>query len=236
MANDPPNVLFLMSDQHSFRHLGHQNATEGGESEPVHTSTLDRLAESSGRFGNAYCAAPLCTPSRLSLLTGREEMRAGGWGNSAVLQPDLPTLPGRSRRRDTTPLSWGRCTWVATASSSDSTIAPTVTSPGSWAIRANLRMRRKGTRPTGKPFSPRLAKRISSKASCKNRTSFKNPSLFCGSIAIEIPTNRGFSVRRSAAPTGPGRPPDGISSGTGRTTCRTRKSSRTRPRTTILPR
>lgn len=94
MADNPPNVLFLLSDQHSFRHLGHQNASEGGEPEPVNTPSLDRLAESSARFGNAYCAAPLCTPSRLSLLTGREEMRAGAWGNSSVLPPDLPTLPG----------------------------------------------------------------------------------------------------------------------------------------------
>lgn len=81
-----------MTDQHSFRHLGHRGASEGGES--VHTPTLDRLAESAGRFDNAYCAAPLCTPSRLSLLTGREAMRAGGWGNSAILPPELPTLPG----------------------------------------------------------------------------------------------------------------------------------------------
>ena len=64
-----------MTDQHSFRHLGHRDASEGGK--PVHTPALDRLAESAG-FGNAYCAAPLRTPSRLSLLTGREEMRAGG--------------------------------------------------------------------------------------------------------------------------------------------------------------
>lgn len=93
MAENPPNILFLMSDQHSFRHLGHQDVSEGGEPEPVHTPTLDRLAASSARFGNAYCPAPICGPSRQSILTGREEMRAGGWSNSSVLPPDLPTLP-----------------------------------------------------------------------------------------------------------------------------------------------
>lgn len=94
MTETPPNILFLMSDQHSFRHLGHQDMSEGGEPESVHTPTLDRLAESSARFGNAYCPAPICGPSRQSILTGREEMRAGGWSNSSVLPPDLPTLPG----------------------------------------------------------------------------------------------------------------------------------------------
>lgn len=94
MNDTAPNILFLMSDQHSFRHLGHQDASEGGEPEPVHTPRLDRLAESSARFGNAYCAAPLCTPSRLSILTGREQTRAGAWSNLSVLPPDLPTLPG----------------------------------------------------------------------------------------------------------------------------------------------
>ncbi|WP_096388983.1 sulfatase family protein [Halopenitus persicus] len=93
MGRDQPNILFLMSDQHSFRHLSHQTESEGGTPEPVRTPTLDDLAGSAARFGNAYCPAPICGPSRQAILTGREEARSGGWSNSAVL-PDLPTLPG----------------------------------------------------------------------------------------------------------------------------------------------
>ena len=95
MAESRPNMLFIMSDQHSFRHLGHQGHTGKDEAgEPVQTPTLDGLANSATRFENAYAAAPLCTPSRLCMLSGREQANAGAWGNSAVLPPEIQTLPG----------------------------------------------------------------------------------------------------------------------------------------------
>ena len=90
MPERPPNVLFLMSDQHAYRYLGHRD--EGGE--PVETPTFDDLAANGTTFEGAYCAAPMCTPSRLSLLTGREPRDAGGWGNASLLKPGLATLPG----------------------------------------------------------------------------------------------------------------------------------------------
>ena len=88
---DRPNILFLLSDEHSFRFMGHVSPEEGGES--VETPALDGLANHGVRFTNAYCQMPLCTPSRLSLLTGLEVRRCGGWWNEVVLRPELPTLP-----------------------------------------------------------------------------------------------------------------------------------------------
>jgi choline-sulfatase len=87
----PPNVLLLLSDEHSFRCLGHADAETR---EPVRTPTLDRLAETGTSFQQAYCQVPLCTPSRISLLTGRHAARCGAWDNRSVLAADLPTLPG----------------------------------------------------------------------------------------------------------------------------------------------
>lgn len=87
-----PNILLLFSDEHSFRCMGHRMNADGGE--PVATPALDQLASQSTVFTNAYCQMPLCTPSRLSMLTGREARRAGSWGNESVLAPDLATLPG----------------------------------------------------------------------------------------------------------------------------------------------
>ncbi|MFC6723400.1 sulfatase-like hydrolase/transferase [Halobium palmae] len=88
---DTPNVLFLMTDEHSYRGLGHLD--DDGRGEPVNTPTLDDVADSSAVFDQAYCQTPLCTPSRLSMLTGREAPGAGAWDNWSTLLPDRRTMP-----------------------------------------------------------------------------------------------------------------------------------------------
>ena len=90
-----PNILLLFSDEHGFRYLGHRSREEGGE--PVETPTFDRLASQSVVFTDAYCQMPLCTPSRLCLLTGLQVRRSGAWNNECVLRPELTTLPGLLR-------------------------------------------------------------------------------------------------------------------------------------------
>jgi len=91
MDRNRPNVLLILTDQHSFRYVGSRDTGRGGES--VETPTLDRLAGSSIEFDTTYCPVPLCTPSRYAMLSGREAMRAGAWNNGSVLDPDLITLP-----------------------------------------------------------------------------------------------------------------------------------------------
>lgn len=90
MSENRPNILFLMSDQHSFRFLGHRDGADG---EPVETPALDALASTATSFDEAYCSTPLCTPSRLSMLTGREPKNVGAWGNWSMLNPGVDTIP-----------------------------------------------------------------------------------------------------------------------------------------------
>ena len=87
-----PNILYLMSDEHSFRFMGHIPTTEGGE--PIDTPAFDKLAASGIVFTDAYCQMPLCTPSRICQLTGKEVRKCGAWNNNSVLRPELQTLPG----------------------------------------------------------------------------------------------------------------------------------------------
>lgn len=87
-----PNILYLMSDEHSFRFMGHVPAAEGGE--PIYTPAFDTLAAGGIVFTDAYCQMPLCTPSRICQLTGKEVRKCGAWNNNSVLRPELQTLPG----------------------------------------------------------------------------------------------------------------------------------------------
>jgi choline-sulfatase len=59
-----PNVLLIMSDQHKRSCMGAYG------DRVARTPHLDTLAEQSVRFTDAYCANPVCTPSRASLMTG----------------------------------------------------------------------------------------------------------------------------------------------------------------------
>jgi len=97
VPSDPthPNILFLLSDEHAFRYLSFLTREEG---EPVRTPTLDGLARRGTFLENAYCQMPLCTPSRICMLTGRDQEKCGAWGNNAVFPPDIPTLPGHLAR------------------------------------------------------------------------------------------------------------------------------------------
>ena len=84
-----PNILFLFSDEHSYRCL---SLLEEQTGEPVQTPVLDGLAKHGAYFSNAYCQSPLCTPSRICLLTGRSPMTSGGWANGSYLKPEIPTV------------------------------------------------------------------------------------------------------------------------------------------------
>ena len=64
-AGRKPNILFIVSDQHRV-------GLTRREGYPLDTSpALDRLAARGVAFDRAYCTAPLCVPSRTSMLTGR---------------------------------------------------------------------------------------------------------------------------------------------------------------------
>lgn len=57
------------------------------------TPNMDNLARKGVRFTQFYAAAPICSPSRASLLTGRYPQRAG-MANMASSSKDVAGMPG----------------------------------------------------------------------------------------------------------------------------------------------
>lgn len=83
--SERPNILVLMSDQHSRHALGcYGNPV-------VRTPNLDRLAAEGMRFNAAYCPSPLCVPSRMSFMTSRLPSRNRVWTNRHILSSAIPT-------------------------------------------------------------------------------------------------------------------------------------------------
>lgn len=62
---DRKNVLFILTDDQGAWAMGCAGNHE------LKTPNLDRLAARGMRFENLYCASPVCSPARASLLTGK---------------------------------------------------------------------------------------------------------------------------------------------------------------------
>jgi arylsulfatase A len=77
----PPNIIVILTDDQGYGDLGSYGHPT------IRTPQLDRLAAEGQRWTSFY-AAPVCTPSRAQLLTGRLAVRTGFAGG--VLHPDSP--------------------------------------------------------------------------------------------------------------------------------------------------
>jgi arylsulfatase A-like enzyme len=65
-ADSKPNIIFILTDDLGFNQLGCYGST------PIKTPNLDRLASRGIRFTQAYAGNTVCSPSRVSLFTGRD--------------------------------------------------------------------------------------------------------------------------------------------------------------------
>ena len=64
-----PNIILILADDLGYGDLGVYGATD------TKTPNLDRLAREGTRFTDFYANAPVCTPTRAGLITGRYQQR-----------------------------------------------------------------------------------------------------------------------------------------------------------------
>ena len=71
-----PNILIIMTDQQTA------DAMSIAGNENLHTPAMDKLAQNGVRFTKAYCAQPLCSPSRAAIMSGKMPFENGFIGNT----------------------------------------------------------------------------------------------------------------------------------------------------------
>ncbi|HEY3764735.1 MAG TPA: choline-sulfatase [Gaiellales bacterium] len=86
MSARRPNIVLLMADQLAASFLPDHGQPV------VQAPHLTALARSGTAFESAYCASPLCAPSRSAMLAGRRASAIGVFDNAAELPAETPTI------------------------------------------------------------------------------------------------------------------------------------------------
>lgn len=97
MSKNKPNIIFILSDDQGAWAMGCAGNQE------ILTPNLDRLAAEGIRFDNFFCASPVCSPARASLLTGRIPSQHGvhDWlRDDNKEQEDIEYLAGQTAYTD----------------------------------------------------------------------------------------------------------------------------------------
>lgn len=85
-ADPRPNILLIFTDQQTI------SGMSCAGNKWVNTPNMDALARAGVRFLTSYCAAPICGPSRGSIVTGLPPHANGVIYNGDPLEKNIPTL------------------------------------------------------------------------------------------------------------------------------------------------
>ena len=84
--NSLPHIILVMSDDHGYGDCGYTGHPF------VKTPHLDDMAQSGVVFNRFYASAPVCSPTRASILTGRHPFRVNVPNHGHYLRPQEITI------------------------------------------------------------------------------------------------------------------------------------------------
>jgi len=91
-----PNLILIVADDLGYGDVGFQGSTQ------IKTPHLDALAASGVRFTQGYVSAPVCSPSRAGMLTGKMQVRFGYDNNLDENEPGFdPEFAGLNVKEKT---------------------------------------------------------------------------------------------------------------------------------------
>lgn len=129
LAADRPNIVLVMADDQGWGDVGFR--TPG-----LKTPVMDELAQTGLHFTRFYAAAPVCSPTRGSVLTGRHPNRFGcfSWGHS--LRPQEVTIAEALREAGYTTGHFGK--WHLGPVRADSNASPGASGFDEWVSSPNF--------------------------------------------------------------------------------------------------
>ncbi|MCL3779367.1 N-acetylgalactosamine 6-sulfate sulfatase [Prolixibacteraceae bacterium JC049] len=87
-SEDRPNVILIMADDLGWGDTGYNG------NPVIKTPYLDQMANEGIRFNRFYSVSAVCSPTRCSVLTGRNPFRSGVFhANQGILRPEEVTIP-----------------------------------------------------------------------------------------------------------------------------------------------
>jgi arylsulfatase A-like enzyme len=82
-----PNIILCMADDHGFHEVSYYDYHPH-----IKTPALDEMASQGLRFDRFYAGAPMCTPTRGTVMTGRHPNRYGAFFPNHSLRPEEITI------------------------------------------------------------------------------------------------------------------------------------------------
>jgi arylsulfatase A-like enzyme len=129
-ARERPNIILCMSDDQGWGDVGFRGH------KVLKTPVLDEIAASGLRFERFYAAAPVCSPTRGSVLTGRHPNRYGcfSWGHT--IRPQELTIAEALRQAGYATGHFGK--WHLGPVRADSPISPGGSGFDHWMSSPNF--------------------------------------------------------------------------------------------------